>query len=420
MIPNEEKYPSADPSHRNPEQFGMPARPHLTIVGLEEGIEPDLVYLHEPKQLNRRQVIGAGLGAAALLFATGTLRQETQRNPENVELMGQNKEDAADLSRRLLVAAESIQPFVPTVSTLDQVRAFETEYVPHLAADGLVKDDALVFPPISNVDYLKSEGSLGVFHILGETDCQDPNSPVTLNDRFFTPYSPWRERNDTGLLIATVAHEVAHANKVSCTPFDPDTESATQMVSMNTLAGMVMEGNNLALPAFLNQLGEFADDFVLSECLTEEDTLIAKRTPPTPTPTPSPYAGYYPDYGGEPTKAPIPDVHKFRSDAGLGWYEQYLGRLPNGAIEQARWDRSLDYWLRTDWQQLNDIISKYGAAPYKYTSQAMNDRDFKSPNLPISGDMSLNADDISLTMFSTHYVLTHLDALVAAYQKGNR
>lgn len=372
------------------------------------------------RHLSRRDLLKVGAGAGAVLFF-GADRAYTQEQQQPSVL---TRNVAAALSRTLYQAAEAIAPYQPDLSTLQQVQAFEQEYVPHLAADGVVKDDKLQFPPISSLDYLKSEGSVGVFHILGETACHDPHTPITLNDRFFTPYSPWRERNDTGLIIATAAHELAHANQVSCTPFDPLTETATQMVSMNTLAGMAMEGNTLALPGFLSQMGEFADDYVLAACLREEDRLIQARTPATPTPTPDAYSSAV--AGGQaedlpmPTYAPKPDPARFTRGQGLGWYAGYLGTLPNGTLHQANWARSLDYWLQTDWRQLDDIITKYGSVPYIDTMQAMQDKSFLSPPLPIGPDQAIAAPYVPLRMFSTHYVLQNLQPLVAAYQHGNR
>jgi len=365
------------------------------------------------RSLSRRALIKRGgyvvAVAGGVLLSADVIRQTQAQEPSPL-----SKEYAAQLSRRLYQAAEAIAPRQPDVATIQQVTAFEQEYVPHLASDGLVKDANLQFPTISLIDYLPTAGSIGVFHILGEADCRDPKTPITLNERLFTPYSPWRERQDTGLVIATVAHELAHANQVSCMPFDPLTETATQMVSMNILAGMVMEGNTVALPGFLNQMGEFADDYVLSECLREEYQLIQARTPATPIATLDAYASHYEDMP-ELTPAPNPDLARLTPHKGLDWYLDYLGRLPGGAQHQARWIRAFDYWLHTDWRQFNDIITKYGATPYQNTMAAMHDKNFDSPPLPIGQDQSINGQNIPLRMFSTHYVLQNMQSLVAAY-----
>jgi hypothetical protein len=387
-----------------------------------------------PKKINRRTFLG--LSASALAGVGGGVRFGNEVENEAVavskvggrflvnllehgnqsegESMGLGRGEAASFSQRIYRAADTIQPYVPAVTSLDQVRVFEKEFVPYLAADGLVPDDKLYFPPIVSKDYLSSDGSLGVFHLIGRTASCTTNkeATVTLNERLFSPDSPWQQRKQTGFIIAYAGHEICHANKVSCT-YGPDSEVAAQMVAMDTLGAMAMEGNTLALPAFLCLLGEFADDYVLSRCLQEEDGLIADHMPPPSGSTPV-FQQDSPSFQ-IPTPRPTPDIKTFRTSEGLGWYESYLKALPDGAFRVAEWDRYLDYWKQTNWDMYRDNITKYGATPYRYTAQAMKDPGFDSPVLPISGEVRPDAANIPLRMFNTHYVVSNLEDLVEEY-----
>lgn len=128
------------------------------------------------------------------------------------------------------------------------------EIIPYFEYEKIMEDNdpgefnGLIYPEISFEDY---QDGLMHNHILGRTFVF--TNEIDLNNRITNPISPWYSREDS---IGTLVHELAHAQGVKFpapnSPFDE--ESSAQLVTLEVLAAMANNGNELVVPALLDEL----------------------------------------------------------------------------------------------------------------------------------------------------------------------
>jgi hypothetical protein len=141
-------------------------------------------------------------------------------------------------------------------------------------------------------------------------------------------------------------------------------ESANQLSTVETMAGMTREGNALAFPPLLQSLREFSEDFAWSEALSQD-----------------------------------------RMDEFIEWRED----IANDSFEKANLHKSLDFWAN-DMDELERILNQYGRAPHYLLVDALND-----PSLETIEFESLHNPSGRIVCNDVAYVIDNIDELVEDY-----
>ena len=140
------------------------------------------------------------------------------------------------------------------VKTQEDLDNWMMEIVPYFEYEGINEDgevgeyNGLTYPHLDFEDY--QDGLLS-HHVLGRA--QIFADDISLNARIANPVSPWYGRGDS---IGTLVHELAHAQGVKFpAPFsDIDEEASAQLVTLEVLSAMANHGNELVVPALLDEL----------------------------------------------------------------------------------------------------------------------------------------------------------------------
>lgn len=218
---------------------------------------------------------------------------------------------------------------------------------------------------------LRHYGGDASFHILGTADCFNLEEPVfNMTIRYYNPYSPWYRR--AASQVATLTHELLHMQGI-CTDvgkgddYNRDVESATQIATLEILAAMTTHGNPWGLLPFLRDIEDYAADVVLLWAVENDD---------------------------------------------LDYYRvNVLNKTANDAYRLAGFEKSMAHWFSTYALRfrLVEILSDYGAKPYEYLMEALDNKDYMTRELPFPNKKR------TISMDDTAYVLEHILELVEDY-----
>lgn len=242
------------------------------------------------REIDRRTflkgAVGAALGVGAVLLLPRSI--EGHEPPPGYEEPLRHLdqpltiESAQDLAIETAEALEQLHGHYPLIKNMRDVEKFRDEIVPYFALIDYVKDRDLIYPDIRTSDYGDEISADMDFRLLGRSWCVDvaPSAAnpegidgdenIDVNERYFEPYSEMSTPEKNPMLVHTLTHEIAHSNDVSCKPRfaifgDYDmVEGTTEIASNAVLAAAVMDGSNVALPAFLSQMSKMARGYVLT------------------------------------------------------------------------------------------------------------------------------------------------------------
>lgn len=207
------------------------------------------------ERLTRRELLkntGLIAGIIAVPGAVDWGKREAERG-EALELTYEQAVSDATRFSRLLEAIPEEARF--GIRTDEDLLLWTMEIMPYFEYEGIVEDkkpgeyNGLVYPPVmSFVDY---QDGLMSHHVLGRT--QVFTDEIDMNARIINPVSAWYGREDS---IGTLVHELAHAQGIKFpAPSSPlDEESSAQLVTLEVLSAMVNHGNELVIPALLDEL----------------------------------------------------------------------------------------------------------------------------------------------------------------------
>lgn len=163
----------------------------------------------------------------------------------------------------------------------------------------------MVYPDVAKFTYYDSGQSH--VHLLGTTNCFA--NEIDMNARFTNPMSPMN--TDSGS-IATLVHELTHAQGICFDGPRINSEASTQLVTMEVLAAMALRGNEAALYVILDELRYM---LVAGSAAFGDNSEIIQKV-----------------YGDDP-------------------------------LMVARFEKSLRYWQDTDIDRYYDIVYKYNYIP---------------------------------------------------------
>lgn len=214
-------------------------------------------------------------------------------------------------------------PAGPTEQGLLDALAFEI--IPFFYYDGIIEGQ----PQMPKLLWLYYEED-GNFHVAGRYSAW--YNVATLNVRMVNPYSSWYRRPSS---YATLAHELAHSQGIVLIVTDEktgrpklhkDTETATQLATLEVLAALARDKAPWAFPVFVRQLQGYVDDFAFS-CALQED----------------------------------------RMDE----YRAYVRRIASSSFGEARFERAMAHW-EDDMDTLKGILKDYGERPYRLLVDALS------------------------------------------------
>lgn len=333
------------------------------------------------KELSRRDVLKGALGfGATLLVPDVVYGHETPKGTiEPIEWMTPPLAigKAAQLTRKLAEDIADLTPRTPNLETLTEVRQFAQEFVPYLETAGHVKGENLFYPRFRTEDFGDEAQAQGDFYLMAYAECgkgdayygiEAGDGSIALNERFFHPDSAMQREDRNHELVATVGHEIAHSNQVSCAPTIPMlgdhkmVEGTTNIVAMDTLFAMSLDGNPIALPAGLSILKEMAQSYVMVR----------------------------------------------RAEEGrLDLYEDLLDNLPNHGLERGRWEFFKAQGDKT-LQGIVNAADTYAARPFAVVVDAMGQGNSQTRDkMPVdAGVLYLPQTKAALSMMS-HLVYEH-------------
>lgn len=333
--------------------------------------------MHE-QLLNRRDVLKGAIGLGAFALTSDVVKSH-EVTPSYIEpikyLEGPSAiGKAAHLTRILAESIEAVNDRTPKIKTLTDVRQFSEEFVPYLELIGAQTGENLFYPRFRTKDFgSDGGGAFGDFYLMAYAECGAGNEyygiepgdgSITLNERFFHPQSAMQRPDRNHKLVGTIAHEISHSNQVSCEPTIPVLgdinmmEGTTQIVAMNTLFAMTMDGNPYALPAALGILQDLAQGYVLVE-QNKRGTLTG--------------------------------------------YEELLGNLPNH-IEEEGYFALVRAEGQTAFQGYLNAMNTYCARPYAVVADAMVAPEYETTDLPLP--------TWSIKLPHTQFVLSNLSHFI--------
>lgn len=284
-----------------------------------------------------------------------------------VPVLGCAKEDPLDalwsgplapsFGQALAVASEldrlgdQLEP-PPMERTTNAIQILAIEVAPYYQYEGISR--WTIIPYTSAVYYDGNDN----FHVLGR--CYLYELVATINVRHINPWSSrWYDRQ----YLAVLVHEIGHAQGINRGP-GPEMEATTQLATLEVLAAMVRDRNAWALPAFVETLRDYAENYAWSMALKQG-----------------------------------------RMDK----FTEYVEARADSEYEIATFYRALDHWSpRMD--ELQEILTAYGEAPFVLTMESL-----AADDLTHCGLDSLPNGTGCLTLNDTAYVLRHLRELVAGY-----
>lgn len=262
--------------------------------------------------------------------------------------------------RRLDEAADRLPP-VEGISSQRDLDNWAREIRPYFAYEGIV--GSTIAP--KDIEYIDYPDARRNFHVLGQAACseQGQSGIIKMNGRGNNPESSWYAREDS---IWTLTHELAHMQGGPlCEPFNPKTESNTQIVTAEILAAMSNHGNQDALRVLLIGLRDMGMSSLQYEMRDRPDD----------------YEDFRDEiYGGDP-------------------------------IREARYEKSKRHWEKDPFT-LNDILLKYSKVPFEAIMDGIQDQTVESVVFektygyapPTKVEEPLRMDDL-------HYVMTNLEEL---------
>lgn len=323
--------------------------------------------------MSRREMLSRFIGIAAASFFPQRLSKEEIAQPslklESYLFPPPNKENAANLAIGVAEILEQIRPEAPVISSLDEAITFQNEFVPYLAKAGYKNENTLIYPEIVIEDFGGPTDLLRQYFSFGRTQCQKIGAVysqpaiIRLNSGFFEENSYLGSPQKKPLLVATIAHEDAHANDLSCEQSDY-VEAIAQLASTNALFAMAMDKVRIALPAALFQIQDMARSFYLTELIKEGN---------------------------------------------IDEYYTFLARLPQAEQEIKEWEFIQSFWQ--DKPSLFDAfvrgITYYGRMPYEVLSDALVEEKYMTTQFPRPYN--------HLSMYPTFHVLSSLPQVVEEY-----
>jgi hypothetical protein len=341
------------------------------------------------KDIDRREFLKlAGLaGGGAVLAACGRrpgygVYEKTQYSGNELkveDLPIPDYEQTKQLLFKLDRAGDLIEPYMPeTPKTKEEAWAFAVEVAPFFIyeeiAEDSIREQGVVYPNrevIPDVQ-IRHFGGNEVFHLAGQARCYEADNPeIYMNLRYYNEYSPWSEKISQ---ISVLIHETAHMNGI-CSDFskgdeyNKNVETATQLATVEVLAGMTRDNNKWAPPVFIREVQDFAEDYFLAKYLAEDDI--------------------------------------------EGYKKEILEKTANHAYREAKFDKSMEHWDKNYVNQgrLRQIIRDYGLKPFLYMTEALNNEDYETRRLPFPNKKG------TIKMNDTAYCLKNLDKLVEDYPK---
>lgn len=129
------------------------------------------------------------------------------------------------------------------------INEWTAEILPYFEYEGII---ASAFVP-NEVRLTSYVNAMENFHVLGRAYCSSAGGgPIEINARVGNPVSAWYGRTS---FLATLVHELGHVQGGGlCSDNSDETESTTQLVTLEVLAAMANGGNKLALYAVLDEL----------------------------------------------------------------------------------------------------------------------------------------------------------------------
>ena len=206
------------------------------------------------ERLSRRDVLKGGLGIAALAGIGKFAYSEALSTPESEIPPSLTYDTAIGMAKRFgdLYSAIPREDKLGIASTEDMTEWIR-EIVPFFEYEGITDTEqeigetgGLVYPTPEIADYqdgLYHNHVLGLSEVFGEG--------ITLNGRITNPKSSWYARTDS---IATLIHELAHAQGIKFSNSNIDEESSAQLVTLEILAAMSNKGNRKTIPPLLDEL----------------------------------------------------------------------------------------------------------------------------------------------------------------------
>ncbi len=328
------------------------------------------------KELSRRQFLTGALGLGATLLVPEIGRAHESEAVEPIGLLKPPR-SIANIENLALTCAKSMEDLVPYAPLLkvNDVDDFVEEFVPYLALIGYQEEENLVYPKITTEDFGDTDILKG-FYLMGTSNCgngglygeQKGDGSIKINERFFTEYSPMQRPERNWQVVQTLAHEISHSNQVSCEPsfsFFGDlrmVEGTTEIVAMNALFAMSMDGSRIALPAAVGQVMTMAKGYALA---------------------------------------------RWQEEGHIEQYDVFLAKFPNHSEEQGEWNL---------WQSLGDVsgfvnaAESYSRRPLEVISDAMETANFETKPLPVPTG--------TLKLPHINYVLSNLSHFVEDYERA--
>lgn len=289
-----------------------------------------------------------------LLLISAPLWGCWQEDPDPLALLWAGRpltyEEAISLALALDEIADSLQ--APPLERSDlSIQALTAEIAPYFYYEGVTGNARI---PLASWALYDNEDH---FHVAGRY--YSLAGVVTLNARHA---NPWATRWYNRPYLQTLVHEIGHAEGIL--GGRPGMEATNQLATLEVLAAMARDRNVWALPAFIETLREYAEDYAWSLAL-KQDRL----------------ADYY----------------------------HYIYQKTDNEFEVASFQRSMDHWAPR-MGELKRILADYGELPFLLVLDALGAEDLTRCEL----DSLPNLTDC-LVLNDTAWILRHLGALVMDY-----
>lgn len=207
------------------------------------------------EQLTRRDVLRGGLGIVALAGIGKVAYSEvTTATPESEIPSSLTYDTAMGMAKRFGDLYDSIPKEKKLgIATTEDMNLWIKEIVPFFEYEGITDPEkevgeygGMIYPTPGIEDYLDGRAHN---HILGQAEILGDD--ITLNGRILNPKSPWYARTDS---IATLIHELAHAQGIKFSHTEIDEEASAQLVTLEILAAMSNKGNEQTIGPLLDEL----------------------------------------------------------------------------------------------------------------------------------------------------------------------